>query len=181
MAFSQRMSTLGRWLRAPWAWLALLLLLCSVPLKAQSSLTTSNAFVMADVSTDGEGLVRYFYANGQGISFLAARTSYLTVLVDTTYYTNNPNLVATASPKYPVMLQGGSTKKIQDTIETVWQPNGATGFDIVQDIYPVAFPIMQCGQIVFKFKIRNHESSTIFAQAQYMIERMPHGKCKYLQ
>jgi hypothetical protein len=125
---------------------------------------------MADVSTDGEGLVRYFYANGQGISFLAARTSYLTVLVDTTYYTNNPNLVATAAPKFPVMLQGGSTKKIKDTIETVWQPKGVNGFDIVQDIYPVAFPIMGCGQIVFKFKIRNHESSSFVAQAQYMID-----------
>ncbi len=145
-------------------------LFASTAANGQTSFVASNAFVKADVTNDGEGLVRYSYANGDGISFLAAQTSYLTVHVDTAYYTNNPNLVPSAAPVYPTMLQFGVTTKIGDTIETVWQPEGKNAFDIVQDIYPVAFPISGSGQIVFKISVRNHTDTVLNAQAQYLLD-----------
>jgi hypothetical protein len=145
-------------------------LFASTAAVGQASFVTSNAFVMADVSNDGQGLVRYFYANGEGITFLAARTSFLTILVDTTYYTNNPDLNPNTFPVYPTMLKGGGTTKRGDTIETVWQPEGKNAFDIVQDIYPVAFPISGSGQIVFKISVRNHTDTVLNAQAQYLLD-----------
>ncbi len=156
--------------------LALALLACSIPAHAQS-LETSNAYVEADVSGDGQGLVRIFYGplNRHAATLThPANTSYLTVLVNGKYYTNNTYLPLTGPGPLPTnptaYLQGGRTKKIADTIETVWQPAGPTAFDIVQDIYPVAFTLANSGQIVFKFSIRNHENTFLPAQAQYLLD-----------
>ncbi len=142
---------------------------------------TSNNYVEADVSNDGQGLVSIFYApKGSHTTSIthASQTSYLTVAVNGKYYTNNQHLplsgFATPSPNFPAgYLEAGKTvyKGINsDTIETVWQPEGANKFDVIQDVYTVPFPISSAGQVVFKFRIQNHTNQPLVAQAQYLVD-----------
>jgi len=136
-------------------------------------LTTSNAFVSAEV-TDITGLITITEANhGPRLSF--NEESFLTVAVNTNqgvqYYTNNNNLLLNPYPATPTLLLNGTNRIIRgktwgtDTIRTTWRE---TNFDIVQDVYPVAFD--NSGQIVFRFKIVNHSPQPITASCQYMLD-----------
>ncbi len=104
--------------------------------------------------------------------------SYLTLLIDGLYYTNNDagamptrvtNTLGGASFTHTpdVFLNTGSIKKIQDTIEKTWREQGGA-FDIVQDVYPVAF--RNSGQIVVKVKIVNHTGSALTVSSQYLLD-----------
>ncbi len=158
---------------------AVIFFIAPIATRAQG-FVTSNAYVEADVSNDGQGLVRELYAgtNHEATLSFIDNTSFLTVLVNGKYYTNDRYIPLSSKPPAPVpsptfpsaYLEKGATKKIADTIETVWQPEGPNAFDIVQDIYPVAFPLAGSGQIVYKFSIRNHEDSALSAQAQYLLD-----------
>ncbi len=158
--------------------LAMALLTFSTTARAQSTFVTSNAYVEADVSST-DGLVSIFLnttpASHNDAIVFPAQTSFLTVLVNGTYFTNNVSrLSSSASPVYPSFLNNGVTRKIGDTIETDWQPEGPNGFDIIQDVYPVEFatgyPISGTGQIVLKFKLISHENGFLSAQAQYLLD-----------
>ena len=147
---------------------------------SHAQFVTSNTYVEADVSGDGQGLVSIFYAGTNHLQSIIhpSQTSYLTVVVGGKYYTNNQHVPLSEfpepSPAFPTAyLDNGVTTYTgpnKDTIETVWQPDGPNTFDIVQDVYTVQFPIAGSGQVVFKFSIRNHTSSFASAQAQYLVD-----------
>ncbi len=160
----------------------MLLVVCMIKIpsaQAQSVITTRNAFVEADVSNDGRGFFVIYYFDGNGakqhLTFdgaSAGGTTTVTLFVDGTYYTNNTNVsIGTnwqTNANVPVTyLRGGITKKIQDTVQTVWTI-GTNNFDIVQDIYPVASS--NSGQIVYKWFIRNYKAVYLPAQAQLLLD-----------
>jgi hypothetical protein len=142
----------------------------TIPVISFAQVVTSNAYVEADVSDDGTGLVRCYYANTDHSQYILNPdySSYLTVSVNGFYYTNNPYPDWLAP--FSFQLTGGVTTKIADTIETVWQVDTADAFEIIQDIYPVAFPYAESGQIVYKFSIHNEESIPMPVQAQYLLD-----------
>ncbi len=141
-----------------------------IPIALRAQVVTQNAYVEADVSNDGSGLVRIYYAEPDHSTFILnpAYRSYLTFQVNGNYYTNNPKLDTLAPRAF--LLNNGVTTKIADTIETVWQVDTADMFEVIQDIYPVAFPFASSGQIVYKFSIRNLEKQSLPVQAQYLMD-----------
>jgi hypothetical protein len=169
-------------LRGSWMWLAMVLLSCS--LTAHAQFVTKNAYVEADVSADGQGLVSLFYANTSHLQGIIhpSQTSYLTILVNgTSYYTNNQHLPLNgpppAPPPYPAFpagyLENGKTSYTgpnKDTIETIWEPQGPNTYKVIQDIYPVAFPIEGSGQVVFRFSIVNLQNKPLSVQPQYLLD-----------
>jgi hypothetical protein len=146
-----------------------ILIFLIAPIGVRAQYVVSNDYVEADVSGDGLGIVTCYYANtGREQYFMyPGQRSYLTVVVNGVYYTNNIQLKTAGT--YTV-LRGGVNQKIADTVETVWQPEGAKTFDLIQDVYPVAFPLAGSGQVVFKFSIRNYQSKALTAQAQYLLD-----------
>ncbi len=167
-------------LRFAGLWLALALCSFSISARAQSTFVVCNASVEADV-TAASGLVSIFYApcgkHANGIT-QAANTSYLSVMINgDSIYTNNPNIPLfdpNAIPPGPAgFLNNGTTKFTgpnKDTIETVWEPQGPNTYKIIQDIYLAEFPIDGSGQVIFRFSIENLQNSTLFAQAQYLLD-----------
>ncbi len=104
---------------------AILFMLCLATGIARAQFVTQNDYVEADVSNDGLGLVRIYYANtthGQYITHPGYR-SYLTVMVNGNYYTNNmyPDTFA----PFSLPLNNGKTQQIGDTIETVWHQDSS--------------------------------------------------------
>jgi hypothetical protein len=127
--------------------------------------TTMNAFVGATVN---QGLITFFKgdpANKEQLSFI--ETSYLTVKVNGLFYSNNPNGGMIGSTTHPidVVLVDDQTAKKGDTITTFWNENG---FDIVQNVYPVAFSTS--GVIVLSISIVNYTGSSLPAQSQYLMD-----------
>ncbi len=163
--------------RVLWLWLALALFSYALPASAQH--VVSNGFVEADVD-DNQGLVTVYYApKGAHTTSIvhAAQTSYLTVLINgNLYYTNNQHLPLNGVGNFPAntpagYLEGGKTKYTgpnKDTIETIWEPQGPNTYDIIQDIYPVAFA--NSGQIVYRFSVRNYQNKPLSAQAEYLLD-----------
>ncbi|MDP4287460.1 MAG: T9SS type A sorting domain-containing protein [Bacteroidota bacterium] len=174
--------------RSPYSWIVIAI---AAPLLAAFSFgpsivhaqafVTQNDFVGGLVYSPSDGKVTFTQVVNKKATAPPAKIlsfqdfSYLTLLIDGQYYTNNtspPPSQATSSlggnpfaKNYDVALDNGSTRKIKDTIETTW-PEG--DFDIVQDIYPVAF--RNSGQIVLKVKIVNHTTSSHSVQAQYLLD-----------
>ncbi len=146
------------------------LVFLTVPVALRAQFVTQNAYVEANVSNDGLGLLRCYYANTNHSEFIShpGYRSYVTFAVNGNYYTNNPYPDSLA-PLY-ILLKGGSTVTIADTIETLWHLEGADTFDVVQDVYPVAFHFAGSGQIVYKFSVRNRENRTLSAQVQYLLD-----------
>jgi hypothetical protein len=150
--------------------LVLVLLIFTVATHAQN-LTTSNAFVSAAVqpSTGWLGI------SAPGHPLSNANHSYLSLIIDGKYYTNNnsgPGLITqtlggAASVHSPdVSLLGGASIKRGDTIITDW--NEGT-FDIQQRVYPVAF--RASGQIVLSVRIVNHGTSPMSVMgSQYIVD-----------
>ncbi len=135
------------------------------------SLSTVNAYIGADVSTDGYGLISIYIPTSPKTRLNFDQKSYVTLNLQGNYYTNNTLLPLTgANPPYPnhvyAYLQGGKTQKIKDTIRTTWSPS--PNFDLVQDVYPVAFPVNGSGQIVFKWTLVNHSNQFLSAQLQFL-------------
>jgi len=124
---------------------------------------TNNQFIWATVDNT-TGLVTVLLPPGRvevdpQLSFYDK--SYFTCKIGTTYYTNNDVIVPfPASARH---LNGGTTVKVADTVRTTWN---VTGFDIIQDVYPVAFT--KSGQIVYKWKFVNHTNSATTVQCQYL-------------
>jgi len=147
--------------------LVLLLFFC-IPFVSRAQIITGNAYVEADVAKDGSGFsVCYFGGTGHLQALTSpSLSSFVTFSVDGNFYTNNTHLT---NSNGVTVMRNGKTVKNGDTIETVWS-EGTGAFDLVQDIYPVVFPIEGSGQIVFKFSIRNHENSFLSAQSQYLLD-----------
>ena len=138
----------------------LVLLSLSAPSPAQT-LFTNNAFVTGKVES-GTGKIDFFAGSAFGSGNLSFNSySFLTVLVGGQTYSNNDQSIAPPDHK----LDNGVNSKNGDTIETVWPESG---FDIVQDVYPVAFEIS--GQIVYKIKVVNHNAVALNVQAQYLLD-----------
>ncbi|HZK76626.1 MAG TPA: T9SS type A sorting domain-containing protein [Candidatus Kapabacteria bacterium] len=142
------------------------------------ALTTSNAFVAADVQS-GSGAITIYRATTnpkERLSF--SNDSYLTVQVGGVFFTNNPNGPTIVEPSgeqvTSTILNNGITSLVKaampgtDTIRTVWQSKGPNAFDIVQDVYPVAG--VSSGQIVYKWSIVNRQPAGLFAQAQFLLD-----------
>ena len=149
-----------------------LVILCTAS-TGVAQVSTQNAFVGATV-TDGDGLVTIYNGppvNKDLLSYI--QKSYLTVKIgsdpNALYYSNNPyaDLVGTTTHPPDVLLTNGGTGKIKDTIRTTWREHG---FDIEQDVYPVAFT--NSGVIVVSIKIINHTSDLFPAQAQFLLDNM---------
>ncbi len=103
-------------------------------------------------------------ANNNSLTFDGE--SFLTVYVNGVYYSDNPNLVSTpAQPVTSLYYSTPTSTLIRDTIESVWKESG---FDIVEDAYPVAFS--SSGVIIISAKIVNHSTSDLPAQAQYLLD-----------
>lgn len=162
-----------------------ILIIAPLVSRAQSTFVASNNFVEADVSGDGQGLVTIFFAPAGSYTTAitnSSRTSYLTVLIDqgndTIFYTNNQHLLLHGFENFPKgspdgYLQDGVTSfkgPNKDTIETIWEPQGANAFEIIQDVYVVEFPIAGSGQVVCKFSIKNLQNEPLIAQAQYLLD-----------
>ncbi len=170
---------LRRALRAKWVLVALAIVAASFAKisDASAQITTLKGNVEADVSNGPFGLLTIFYFDGAGNKQHLSYNdfSYLTVEVNGVFYTNNSNISSgtdweTNQMVNLVLLNGGNTKKIGDTIETVW-PIGTNGFDIIQDVYPVAAKYnTPSAVIVYKFSIRNHQPSFLPAQAQFLLD-----------
>src|SRR5438046_1799795 len=137
---------------------AVRLILCGavvIPSLAGAQKVTSNQFVGAKLS-DGGTLTIYKGnpANRELLTFIDH--SYLTLKIEGLYYSNNPwatKIGPDGTPKaVDVFLNGGQTSKIGDTLRVVWKESG---FDIVQDAYPVQFS--SSGVIVLSIKIVNHK------------------------
>ena len=144
------------------------------PRLAKADVTTGNSFVSAMVTTDGSGLLTIFKGNPANSDRLTyEEESFLTIKTgsgnDVKYYSNNTNSPTLGPGGTPlsvdVTLSNGQTSKIADTIQTIWPENG---FDIVQDVYPVAFT--QSGVIVLSIKIINHSGIYFPVQAQFLLD-----------
>src|SRR5579872_7228442 len=141
--------------------------------------TTSNAFIAADVG-NASGRINIYLANTNPHEVLSnADHSYITVQVGNDYYTNNPNGPTVVEPSGAVVAPTdisttGNTRLVHglvagtDTARTIWQPKGPNGFDIVQDVYPVAGATS--GQIVYKWSIVNHETTFLDAQVEFLLD-----------
>ncbi len=141
--------------------------------RAGAQVTTKNAFVGASV-TDGDGLVTIYNGDPLNRELLTyIEKSYLTLKVNGLYYSNNTNADYIGSNQYPpdVLLLNGGTGKVRDTIRTTWKEQG---FDIEQDVYPVAFT--SSGVIVVSIKIVNHSGTPLPAQAQFLLDNMNSDK-----
>ena len=146
----------------------LIVTLCT-PRMSAGTLSTHNNFVTASVE-DGSGLISFFKGTSlqipPSINLSFRDKSFLSVKVGAKVYSNNNVTVGPPNGMAPdMMLDNGVNTKIGDTIETVWQE---TGFDIVQDVYPVAFEVS--GQIVYKIRIVNHTGAALAVQAQYLLD-----------
>ena len=147
---------------------AVFILVASTTLPAQT--TTRNAFVSASVD-DGSGKI-VFYGGAPISANIISNTfgnshSYLSVKVNNMVYSNNNGAVSLPPD---VLLNNGVTTVFTgpnraDTVRVVWPESG---FDIVQDIYPVAFDLS--GQIVYKISIVNHGGTQLNVQAQYLLD-----------
>lgn len=162
---------------------ALMVMLASAS-HAQQQLVTQNKFVGGLVGTATGTVTFTQVVNGKARISDGAKPlsfenfSFLTLKIDTLYYTNNdvgamPTLVtntlggASFTRRPDVFLNTGSIKKIQDTIERTWVEQGFA-FEIVQDVYPVAF--RNSGQIVVKVKIVNHTGKSLTVSSQYLLD-----------
>ncbi|MDP4287200.1 MAG: hypothetical protein Q8922_04610 [Bacteroidota bacterium] len=128
-----------------------------------------NQFVGATVN-GGQGLLTFYKGNPANRELLSFHgMSFLTVNVENIYYSNSPYGGQIGSTVHPidVQLMNGTTSKIQDTLRTVWKESG---FDIVQDAYPVAFTTS--GVIVLSVKIVNHTSTPLTTAAQFLLDNM---------
>ncbi len=127
---------------------------------------TGNAFVTAAVE-DATGKIEFYAGSATGSHILAYNSSnsrsYLSVMISGQCYSNNTDFIPAGKPDH--QLDNGINSQIGDTIETVWKESG---FDIVQDVYPVAFAIS--GQIVYKIKVVNHSALSLNVQAQYLLD-----------
>ena len=140
-----------------------------LPGLAQAQTITQNSFVGAAV-TSSDGLLTIYNGpvnNRQLLTYIDK--SYLTVKVGSgasaKYYSNNSNADLPQPPD--ILLENGQTSKIADTIQTRWPENG---FDILQDVYPVAFT--SSGVIVLSIKIVNHSGVPFPVQAQFLLDNM---------
>ncbi len=160
----------------------LLVLLCAVTDVHAQAFVTQNQFVAGLVYSGKTGEVTFTkVVNGNAVVAQGAKAlslqdhSYLSIMVNGVYCTNNtvpqPTLAtsmlggASHLLKPDINLDNGTTQKIGDTIETVWHESA---FDIVQDVYPVAFS--NCGQIVLKVKVVNHTPSQFGTLGQYLLD-----------
>jgi hypothetical protein len=139
----------------------------SPPGRAGAQFTTRNQFVGAKVEQGGYlTIYKGDPANNERLTFYDK--SYLTVKVDGKYYSNNPDGGkignGTALPIDDHMLNGQNSQ-IGDTLRTVWPESG---FDIVQDAFPVAFS--NSGVIVISIKIVNRLITFLNVQAQYLLD-----------
>jgi hypothetical protein len=142
-----------------------------------ASSTTGNQFVSATVE-DGSGLVSWFKGsvnNPSGWQRLSyTKYSYLTLKINGRIYSNNtqhPTHINnygvpadTVSIDYS-LGDNANSLKIRDTIFTTWKFGS---FDIVQEIYPVAFKAS--GQIISLVKIVNHANLPISAQEEFLLD-----------
>src|ERR1017187_2152316 len=143
---------------------------------AWAQTVTENAFVAATVN---QGLLTIYNGNyhssgNNNENLTYTSQSFLTVEVNGLYYTNNGNLIDTLAwgvhiplSSKVIQLVGDQTRKVKDTITTVWKESG---FDIVQKVYPVAFSAS--GVIVLSISIVNHSGLALPAQAQYLLDNM---------
>jgi hypothetical protein len=169
--------------------LAILIVVCCFPVLAKADLTTGNQFVCAKVSS-GWGLVTWYNGDIKKspltwkiLSFVDH--SFLDLRIGNTFFTNDnlsPPPTLTGPPQVggtppDFFLDNGVNRKIGDTIETVWAQEG---FDIVQDVYPVAFS--RAGQIIVKIKIVNHSNAAVNnVQVNYLLDIDPQNdKAKIL-
>ena len=146
--------------------------------EAQNFFRAYNGFVQAEVSNDGQGLLTILSSYNPPDYLTFPGHSYLTLQVGGIYYTNNPNNPTIIEPSgegtKPDSLGSGKTMLLKgispynDTIRTIWQPQGPNAFDIIQDVYPLGF--YTCGQIVIKISIFNHSLVTVAAQAQFLFD-----------
>jgi hypothetical protein len=112
-----------------------ILFVVPITLRAQvGAFVTSNAYVEADVSGDGQGLVSIFYAgtNHEKGIIHPSQTSYLTVLVnDSSYFTNNQHIPLKGStapnPPYPAFPAGFSLMEKRATKERIKIPSKQFG------------------------------------------------------
>jgi len=146
----------------------LLIVLISIPCIAIAQVT-NNKFVGAK---SAEGYLTFYNGdprNGELLSYIDK--SYLTVQVDGRFYSNNPmgGKLGPSGANQPidVSLTNGSSFKVRDTLRTIWKESG---FDIIQDAYPVAFT--NSGVIVLSIKIVNHTALSMNAQAQFLLDNM---------
>ncbi len=143
----------------------LAILSCSSRVHA-ANLTTGNRFVTALVE-DQTGHIWFLRGNSAfvppSIQLSYRNKSFLSVRVGAKVYSNND--VSSIIGQPDVMLGNGRNSKIGDTIETVWKE---TGFDIIQDVYPVAFEIS--GQIIYSIRIVNHAGASLSVQTQYLLD-----------
>lgn len=139
---------------------------------AEAQAVTKNQFVGARVES-GAGYLTIYKgdpANNEQLTFFDE--SFLTVKVQGLYYSNSPfgGKIGPNGTAWPidVKLDNGQTSNVGDTIRTVWKE---TGFDIVQDAYPVTFSIS--GVIVLSVKIVNHlPGSSLQTQAQFLLDNL---------
>lgn len=127
---------------------------------------TGNVFTSAQVQGN-DGLVTFWKGtpppvDNAGLSFPGE--SFLTVEVNGVFYTYNPNEGPGSTPP-AVSLTFPAASKIKDTVRCIWKE---PGFDIVQDVWPVAFT--NSGVMIVSVKIVNHGSNDIAVQAQYLLD-----------
>lgn len=127
---------------------------------------TSNQFIVANIDAPALGLVTVLLPPGR-IAFDRQLSfdehSFFSCSIAGQIYTNN---FLVALPPNAHLLNNGVTSKIADTLETVWA--NINEIDIIQDAYPVAFT--KSGQIVFKWKFRNHGSNLTPVSVQYLLD-----------
>ena len=151
-----------------------LLLGCVVlfPRLASADLDTQNAFVGANVS-DGAGLVTiYKQPRGNRIDnkLTYQGKSFLTLKIEGKYYSNNSyggKIQGSADHGIDVQLDNAVNSQDADTIRSLWPESG---FDIEQDVYPVAFSIS--GVVVISVKIINHGATFLSTQVQYLLDNL---------
>ncbi len=127
---------------------------------------TGNFFTSAQVQGNN-GLITFWKGSpppidNAGLSFPGE--SFLTVEVNGVYYTYNTNAGPSSTPP-AVSLSFPAASKIKDTVRCIWKE---AGFDIVQDVWPVAFT--NSGVMVVSIKIVNHGSNDIPVQAQFLLD-----------
>ena len=149
--------------------LVIALAFCVSPasLCAHPSLVTGNQFVWAEVD-DSTGWISFTQGPVTDRTLGAAshtlshkEGSFLWVMVNGTEYTNDCEW----GPGVPGLLSNGKTSQIKDTLQTIWHQSG---FDIIQDVYPVAF--VKSGQIVVKVSVINLTGKPLAVQAQYLLD-----------
>ncbi len=146
----------------------LLVLGCAMflPGIGKAQIVTGNAFVSVQVQGNN-GLLTIWQGQpppigDNGLTYPGF--SIMTVEVNGVYYTYNTNLGSGSTPP-AVDLGAPQATKIQDTVQCLWKE---AGFDIVQDVYPVAFK--NSGVIVIKIKIINHGPNDLPVQAQFLLD-----------